>query len=331
MEMMKAPKGMLLALVMCVSVWASNHAFAFETWHPRLSDLANESDLIAVGHISKVSKRKRLQGFEQKSDVKVTVVLKGKKDLSSLQLLDWDDPNQVCPPIVGVQPQRSYIMFLTPVDQKTDTCKPTERRGTKLLPEDPKTHERLVAVLRRHLAYLEGAEKTANDLKEIVLDELESETLFDVGFSTLFYAQYDNLELLNAMNEEDQVRIFEAFRDKPFWYMDWANLAGILFRIDRRSPRLLNRIAQKLRREQDADGPFGRRIAGEYKYFYAMCLIDASIKDDLGTGIPQTGDPFNHVRKREDYSDAQRNGIIKVFFERLGAAVPGWQEEPQGR
>jgi len=326
---MNFPKDMLLLLVMCVSIWDNNHAFAIEACHPRLGDLANESELIVVGHISKVSRQTGIKGFNQKSAVQVTDVLKGKKDLSSLELLDYDDPNVVCPPIVGVRPQRSYILFLAPFDQMEGIYRPAERRGSKLLPEDLKAHQKIVSILRSHIAYFGRADKTVNDLKEIVLSELESETLFDVGFSTLFYAQDEKLELLNAMKEEDQVRIFEVFKDKQFWYMDWANLAGILFHMDRRSPRLLSRIAQKLSREQDAQGPFGGLISSEYKYFYAMCLVDASIKTDLGTGVPKTGDPFYHVRKWDDYSDAKRKQIIKVFFERLDAAVPGWQENPQ--
>jgi len=91
----------------------------------------------------------------------------------------------------------------------------------------------------------------------------------------------------------------------------------------------MNNNRQKLHRERDANEPFGSRTSSAYKYFYAMCLLDASLEDDLGTGIPKTSDPFDHVRKGEGYSDAQRNGIIKVFFERLDAAMPGWQEKPQ--
>jgi len=94
---MTLPKDMPLVLVMCVSIWASHYAFAAETWHPRLRDLADGSELIVVGHISKVNKQITEEGFNQQSTVKVTAVLKGKTQLSSLQLLDNDEPNVICP------------------------------------------------------------------------------------------------------------------------------------------------------------------------------------------------------------------------------------------
>ena len=319
----------LLAVVIWGSIAANNAAFAIEAWHPRLGELADKSELIVVGSVLNVSNRTVHDGFNQSSTVKVSAVLKGKKDLSVLQLVDSHEPNVVCPRIVGVQPQRSYILFLTPFDRKTNTYKPIEYRGAKLLPEDPKQHEKIFGVLRRHIAYMQSAEKASNDLKEIVLDELESETLFEVGFSTLFYAQMENQELLNAMKEEDQIRIFEAFNGKQFWYMDWANLTGILFHIEKRSPELIKLIARKLSSEQNATGPFGDPIFTGYKYFYAMCLVDASTKSDLGTGIPETGDPFDHVLKWKKYSVDQKKSIITGFFEKLDTALPGWNKSVQ--
>ncbi len=323
--MIRVRQKMLLVLVLCASTWAGMPASAIETWHPRLGELVDESRFIVVGRVSNVNKQTMAKGFNQRSVITVSSVLKGRKDISALRLLTYDNPNQTCPRTVGVEPQCSYILFLSQVDEKTDTYRPTERRGTKLLPADMKVCRKIVNVLKRHIAYEKNAEKDVDDLKEIVLSELESETLFDVGFSTLFYAQDENVELLNAMTAEDQVRLFEAFKDRPFWYMDWANLAGILFKIDKRSPELLRRIARKLSSEKDAKGPFGGQVSSEYKYFYAMCLVDASVSADLGTGIPPTAAPYDHVQNWKTYSDKRRNEVIKVFFEKLDSALPGWQ------
>jgi hypothetical protein len=282
-----------------------------------LKDLVAESEVVIIGHVNKVESIKSKWG-NHLSAIDVLEVLKGPKDIVKINFLDTDEGRStgfICPPReIGVLPKSFYILFLKKTADTDQYYSPQQNDGKYLLPQDEIKRMENIALLKRHLTFLQGNAKSVKELKEIVLAELETESISEFGLWTLIRdADAGDHKLLNSFNEREQVSLFKFYELKPISYASWMTFADMLFHMKKRSDSLLQLLTVKLRSEKDSPD-----ILTTYGFFWTMCLVDASVEEDLGTSVPDnTPEVFLHVEKWKSFPTKKKQEIINGFFERV--------------
>ena len=316
----------VLHLTYAIALLGAGSALAQMTWHPPLEEFAKRSELILVGRIVAVKPtltRDELPSHweARESEVRVLSVIKGPPGLKAVRLFDIDMP-LTSDGETGVKLGATYLFFLVRMEPSREVFVQLDgNHGGKRLPEEQPARDKALELVSRHLDLVTKSQADWEGLRKVILSELETPALFDLGFSALFRAKEAKSRLLQTLAESDRIRIFKVFKDQPLSYMNWANLSDILLHAGKCSEALTKSIARKIEAE--------RMACQYYSYFYAMCLVDASVEADLGTGVPAAGSAFAHVIRWEKMDDNQRQRIIDVFFERLDLALPGWRSKQE--
>jgi hypothetical protein len=275
-----------------------------------LRDIAEESELIVIGNATKVESINTKWG-NLSSAVEILEVLKGSKDILKINFFDN---------YFGGAHTGFFILFLKKATDGTGYYSHWGADGKYLLPQDEVKRNEIIALLKRHFDFLRKDTKSVTELKEIVLLELEAGAPF--GEEELGSDEGD-YKLLNSFEAQDQVRLFKVYEPKSLSHPGWMNFANILCHMKRSKP-VLQLLTNKLRQEKDSAEIF-ESDAHFSSYFFVMCLVDASVEEDLGTGVPDnTPEVFSHVEKWDSFPAKKKQEIINGFFER----VPFKEEAP---
>lgn len=277
------------------------------TWHTPLTELNTKSKLVVEGKIITGSLK-----AEEESHLSIQIRVEAdfrNNNAEGLGLITVHFP--LGADLSAYTDGVHAIFFIALTNSKYQVFDPAF--GVTILSSNRNERAKAIRIFGQHLRYVNQELHDSTALRRIVLSELSTKSLFNLGFATLYDAM-DSEKDFEQFSSDEQVKLFDAFKSTPLWTMDWLNLMLIYNRVPKKTSDCIKYILGRAKREKDKQGPLNQPVFSTDAFFCSLCVIDASVPADLGTGI-ESHALLANVARWSSVGEEEQIKIVNRFFE----------------